>query len=32
LVLNILEERGIAPEELQRLRKMLEQSSGGGER
>ena len=32
LVLNILEERGIAPEELQRLRKMLEQSSGSGER
>ncbi len=26
LVLNILEDRGIAPEELERLRKMLEQS------
>ena len=28
LVLNILEDRGIAPEELQRLRKMLEYSAG----
>jgi predicted transcriptional regulator len=26
LVLNILEDRGVAPEELNRLRKMLEQS------
>lgn len=34
LVLNILEDRGIAPEELDRLRRMLEQSGeepGGGE-
>ena len=28
LVLNILEDRGIAPEELNRLRKMLERSDG----
>jgi BlaI family transcriptional regulator, penicillinase repressor len=28
LVLNILEDRGIAPEELKRLRKMLERSDG----
>lgn len=34
LVLNILEDRGIAPDELERLRKMLEQSQpiAGGER
>ncbi len=32
LVLNILEERGIAPEELKRLKEMLEQSDGGAER
>jgi BlaI family transcriptional regulator, penicillinase repressor len=32
LVLNILEERGIAPEELKRLKEMLEQSDGGVER
>ena len=32
LVLNILEERGIAPEELKRLKGMLEQSDGGAER
>jgi predicted transcriptional regulator len=33
LVLNILEDRGIAPQELERLRKMLEASgkpSGSG--
>lgn len=30
LVLNILEDRGIAPKELERLRKMLEASDGGG--
>jgi BlaI family transcriptional regulator, penicillinase repressor len=29
LVLNILEDRGIAPAELERLRKMLETSDGG---
>ncbi|QNI34270.1 BlaI/MecI/CopY family transcriptional regulator [Alloacidobacterium dinghuense] len=28
LVLNILEDRGVAPEELNRLRKMLERSDG----
>jgi predicted transcriptional regulator len=28
LVLNILEDRGIAPQELNRLRKMLERSGG----
>jgi predicted transcriptional regulator len=28
LVLNILEDRGIAPDELNRLRKMLERSDG----
>ena len=32
LVLNILEDRGIAPEELKRLKEMLEQSDGGVER
>jgi BlaI family penicillinase repressor len=32
LVLNILEEGGIAPEELKRLKEMLEQSDGGAER
>lgn len=31
LVLNILEDRGISPEELARLRQMLDRSSGGGE-
>lgn len=30
LVLNILEDRGIAPKELERLRKMLEASDRGG--
>lgn len=30
LVLNILEDRGIAPEELQRLRKMLEMKTRSG--
>ena len=30
LVLNILEDRGIAPKELERLRKMLEASDGSG--
>lgn len=29
LVLNILEDRGVAPEELERLRKMLEMSGSG---
>jgi BlaI family transcriptional regulator, penicillinase repressor len=29
LVLNILEDRGIAPDELQRLRRMLESSEAG---
>ncbi len=32
LVLNILEDRGIAPEELKRLKTMLERSDGGAER
>jgi predicted transcriptional regulator len=32
LVLNILEERGIDPTELERLRKMLERSNGGDAR
>ena len=32
LVLNILEDRGIDPTELDRLRKMLERSSGGQEK
>ncbi len=32
LVLNILEDRGIDPTELDRLRKMLERSNGGQEK
>jgi predicted transcriptional regulator len=32
LVLNILEDRGIAPEELKRLKEMLERNDGAAER
>jgi predicted transcriptional regulator len=32
LVLNILEDRGIAPDELKRLKEMLERSDGGIDR